>query len=345
MEQYIDIEKIKSDDYTSSLSEKIDKKDDDVSLTHLYAQSASKDEISLIDKEKVYEKFIDNIVMETHQKINLNRDKYLNLNIYLKKINDLKEILFDDIVFNIVCKIHDIIVNSDFESGFIQVFYQFKIEKMICNHLIQSNFKYQANDIYTFDHVFNINQSNYENKIYYLLETNQKPVQIFDFIFENDIAVFIQNNEEEQNTNLLNNIDENSELLYLHCEYIPDESDSENFQNFDNFLFKLQFKNIFSLFDSFIQFAFQHKNDLFFKFLFLNEFNSILNNNCKKSIHDSLKNEEFKENCMIEGEIINNKLKEIKNIYFEIENSIDFNEEDKQTILNYIKSNLIEILT
>ncbi len=293
-----------------------------------YSQLVEIDNNNINDIEienKKRENIIDLIVLNTYNKIIQNKNKLLNITFYSSKIDQIDQINYDleNIVFNLIVSINDIVVKGDYDKNILEVFYIFDIKKIIYNEILINNNIIDIDNTYIFQHNFLFENEN---------------IEIFDFIFNNDIAILIDN---ENNINL-QNIDLENEILYFHIEYLPDDFDINlnnihntlNYQSIDFILYKIQFKQIFIKINFILNFISQNINDIFFKYLFLKEFSDFLN------IENKFKNNEliqFKENCLIEGEKINIKFNELKTLIDENKNNI--------LIINYMKLIIMEILT
>ncbi len=289
--------------------------------------------------QKLKKNLIDEIVMNTFHKIKQNKNKFLNLTIYSLKIDEnINQQNYDieNIKFNLIVKINDIIVKGDLDSDILEVFYIFNIIKIIHNEiLIDINYEN-----------ININNDNDDNNKYifqhnFLFEN--KNIEIFDFILNNDIAILIDNinNDSNNNINLLN-IDLEKDVLFFHSEFLPNDFDINinfnfinNSLNFDSIyfvLYKIRFKHIFIKIHSILFYILENlNNDDFFKYLFFKEFMHFFN------IQNNTKNNkliEFKEICLIEGEKINNKLNEFKEMINEYN--------DNYIIINYIKKYIVD---
>ncbi len=296
-----------------------------------------------INSENI-EKVIDDIVLDTNKKFKSNENKFMNITLYsiqqnTKNIDNQMDL--ENIQFSIIVKLEDILVNCNFNSNitdnFIEVHYIFNIIHILNNQI----FNPIENNIYSFQHNFYLNDKN---------------INIFDFIFENDIAIFIDNNlnnininnnkflsiEKLQSSNninescnilneLPNNPDETINILYFHIEKLPDDFElskieRDNIENIDSIyfaLYKIQNMQLFNKINFFISIIYQFKNDDFFKYLFFNKFNYIF----KFEIVNT-KLIEFKENCLIEGEKINEILNDLKLI---LDENID-----NKILINYI---------
>lgn len=266
-----------------------------------------------------FENFIDNLVKNTNKKLKDIQSRNIFFFIYSKNKNNFQEneYYLNDIQYCILCNLQDIIFQGEYDTNIkdpfplksINVHYLFKIKKLIHNELF--SIEYNDSEYYSFEHTFSLNEE----------------LDICNFIFNQDIAIFKSDDSEKikQHNQSFDNLDS---ILYTHAEFLSYEEEL-----YQLFLTKIEFKESFIQIDYLFESLFSNKNDLFFKYLFLKEFNTFL----ELKENNILSKIEFKENCMIEGEKINNTLFELKNI---IEKH-----HQNEVIINYIKNNMLELLT
>ncbi len=295
---------------------------------------------------------IDNIILNTHNKIEFNKNNFLNISIYsIDNNQESNNYQLEDIKFNIIVNLIDIIVKGDYDSNMIEVFYIFNIHKIILNELLNyinnsnnvndSSFFIQ-NSVNINSFVESINNEYFKDKLIekentFIFQHNftieNDIIEIYDFIFNNDIAVFFDNNYYD--------IEKTNKILYFHIEFLPDNFDLSlnnifntlDYDSIDFLLYKIHFKDTFIKIYSILSFYIQNINDDFFKYLFLKEFSNFLNIEYKNK-YELI---QFKESCLSEGEMINNEFNDLKKLIEDNKNNI--------LIINYIKLNIMNFLT
>lgn len=300
-------------------------------------------DIEINNNNTIYEELVDKIVQNTNKKLEdlKNNNQLFSISIYEKNENKHDEILLDEHQIFMECELEDIIIHCDLENENkpkFEIQYIFNILEIIKNRLF---FELKEGEKYYFVNFYE--ELNEDIDLINILLSTDFPINVSN---ENDSLdsslinnfinyYFIPN--KIINNNSVNSIEQNSKKLLE----IMDEN-KKNYDFYQKLKNKIKYLDIYIQFDDYLNYFNLLKDDNFFMYHFFNHLNESLNSIFNIDIHilhnysNKLNKIEFKENDIIEGENINMRINEFKELVFIHKDNI--------ILINYIHENIINCL-